>query len=316
MRYKAELFDKLQHLYEDTKFNDHQLHCVIKFADKLDAGTMCRAVSLLLKTIPALSWVYRHNDGDSYWEDVNGPMISDAFKVVHNQSDFDRFTTSRTDEATGPQIKVCLFSSDRDSLSIIMNHMVCDAAGFKQCLYLLSDIYSNLVQNPFFYPGYVINEDRDFEKVISGISFWNKMKALLFYAEKSNYRGRHTFPLSQDEITGPFILTFELPAPRYAILQDYCKKNNATVNDVFLTAYYRVLSKMLNLDGKTLNIPIMVDMRRYLMPDNSPGLSNLSSMINTSIAVDPAESFKDTLNKICTAMNLKKTTQIVNSQGK
>jgi NRPS condensation-like uncharacterized protein len=310
MRYKAEVFDKLQYLYEVTKYNDHQLHCVINLADKLDAGTMRKAVSLLLQTVPMLSCVYRHNDGDAYWEDVRVLMTGEAFTVVNNQADFDRFTTSKTNEATGPQIKVCLFSSDKDALSIIMNHMVCDAAGFKQCLYLLADLYSNLMQNPDYLPGYIIDGNRDFEKVISEVSLRNKIKALLCYREDSNQSGRHTFPLSQDEITGPFILTHELPEKRYTVIQDYCEKNKVTVNDVMLAAYYRVLAKMLNIAGKPLDIPIMVDMRRYLKPDNGVELSNLSSMINTSLAIDPAESFEITLNKVNKAMNLKKAAQI------
>jgi len=310
MRYKAELFDRLQYLYEVTQFNDHQLHCVIKFSDKLDACIAEKAVSVLLKSVPVLSRVYRHNDGDSYWEDVNDLKKSNAFSVVYNQADFDRFTTSKTNEESGPQIKVCLLSSNQDSLSIIMNHMVCDAASFKQCLYPLSDIYSNLVQNPDFLPDYAINENRDFEKVISGVSFWNRIKALLFYRENSNQSGSYSFPLSQDEITGPFILIHEISESRYNAIQEYCQNNNVTINDVMLAAYYRVLSKMLKIDGKPLDIPIMVDMRRYLKQENSFELSNLSSMINTRITVTPGESFKDTLNKINRAMNQKKASQI------
>jgi NRPS condensation-like uncharacterized protein len=271
---------------------------------------MRKAVGLLLKTVPILSCVYRFNDGDCYWEDAKGLVIDNAFIVVNNQIDFNRFTTSKTNEITGPQIKVCLFRSDTDYLSIIMNHMVCDAAGFKQCLYILSDIYSNLLQNPDFHPDYFINGDRDFKKVLSGVSLLNRVRALLFYRDNSNQNGRYKFPLSQDEITLPFILTYELSEERSAAIQGYCKKNNVTINDTILTAYYRVLSKMLNLAGKPLNIPIMVDMRKYLKPDTSIEISNLSSMINTSLVVEPAESFEKTLNKVNKEMNLKKTSQI------
>jgi hypothetical protein len=45
-------------------------------------------------------------------EDVNDSKISDAFTIVDNEADFDRFTTSKTNELTGPQIKACLFSSN------------------------------------------------------------------------------------------------------------------------------------------------------------------------------------------------------------
>jgi NRPS condensation-like uncharacterized protein len=277
MKYKAEVFDKFQYLYEVTKFNDHQLHCVIRFEDKLNAGTLKKAMTLLLKTVPILSCVYRHNDGDSYWEDVDDLKIIDTFTVVNNEADFDRFTTSKTNELTGPQIKACLYSSNRDSLSIIMNHMVCDAAGFKQCLYLLSSLYSNLMQNPDFYPEYVLNGDRSLKKVISGIRFSNRLKALLFQNKESNQNSIYNFPLSQDEAIEPFILTHELPEAGYAVLEAYCKKNNVTINDTILAACYRVLSKMLNMDGKPLSIPIMnselFEVRRKKRPGPIKGMS-------------------------------------------
>jgi NRPS condensation-like uncharacterized protein len=53
----------------------------------------------------------------------------------------------------------------------------------------------------------------------------------------------------------------------------------------------------------------MVDMRRYLKEMNGE-LSNLSSTVITSIAVDPAESFEVTLAKVNKEMNIKKAKQI------
>lgn len=310
MKYKAEVFDKFQYLAEVTKFNDHQLHCVIKFENELNADVMEKAMILLLKVVPILSCQYKHNDGDDYWESVSPSQFKDIFLVVTNEAEFNSFSTSKTNELTGPQIKACLYKSNNDSLSIIMNHMVCDAAGFKQCLYLLSSLYSDLLEDSCYSPKYLINGDRSFQKINSEITFWNKAKALLFQAKDSNQDSTITFPMSQDENTFPFILTHEISSTRYAAILDYCKRNNVTVNDVALAAYYRALSKKLHMDGKALSIPIMVDMRRYLKDKNFYALSNLSSTVITRIAVEPSESYKDTLSKVNNEMNMKKATQI------
>jgi NRPS condensation-like uncharacterized protein len=52
IKHKAEIFDYLQYLFEIKGFSDHQLHCVIKFENKINAGAMERAVKLLVKTVP------------------------------------------------------------------------------------------------------------------------------------------------------------------------------------------------------------------------------------------------------------------------
>lgn len=128
MRYKAEVFDKIQYLYEATIFNDHQLHCVIRFHGKIDEDVLKRSVMMLLQVVPILSCIYHHDGDNDCWESVNPSHFKNALLVVRDKTVFDHFTTSKIDEFTGPQIKLCFYQSDQDSLSIIMNHMACDAA--------------------------------------------------------------------------------------------------------------------------------------------------------------------------------------------
>jgi NRPS condensation-like uncharacterized protein len=310
MRYKAEIFDKLEYLYEVTKFSDHQLHCVITFDGAVNPLIMGKAMGLLLKTVPILSCAYRHNDGDPYWESVSPDRFEDAFAVVYNEADFNSFTTSRIDELAGPQIKACLYKAGKDSLSVIMNHMVCDAAGFKQCLYLLASLYSSLMENPRYVPSYILSGERGVKKVNAEIGFLNKTEALLIQYKESNQDSSVRFPMSQSKDTAPFILTHELPSARYAAIREYCKKNKVTVNDVVLAAYYRAISAMLKMEGETLSIPIMVDMRRYLEEKGFDALTNLTSTVNTHFAVRPGESFDETVIGVNKEMNLKKAGHI------
>ena len=310
MKYKAEIFDRLQYLFEETGFNDHQLHCVIRFENKLDAGVMESAVLLLLKAVPLLSCAYRHNNGDSFWETADISGSGDLFTVAESKADFDAFTVSRTNESTGPQIRVCLHSSSADSLSVIMNHMVCDAAGFKECVYLLSDLYSALLKDPGYMPAHTFNGDRSMQPVTAQIRFSDKIKALLFQGRESNQRKELLFPLSRDENTAPFILTHEIGAERMAVLHDYCRRNNATINDAVLAAYYRALAKTTGMEGKPLNLPIMIDMRRYLQDKTADSFTNLSSTVITRITVDCGETFQETLMKVNREMKARKANQM------
>ncbi len=59
-----------------------------------------------------------------------------------------------------------------------------------------------------------------------------------------------------------------------------------------------------------MNIPIMVDMRRYLKDNSFKALTNLSSMVITSITIGKGEVFDQTLRKVNQEMNKKKKTNI------
>ncbi len=54
------------------------------------------------------------------------------------------FLTQKIDEKKGPQLAIKLFryKNGCSTLCIILNHMICDAAGFKQLLYLFCEKYN------------------------------------------------------------------------------------------------------------------------------------------------------------------------------
>lgn len=306
MRYKAEIFDQLQYLYQETGFNDHQLHCVIKFDNKLNEKVMETAVRRLIKAEPVLSRVYRNFGGNSYWEDIDTEKCTNLFTVVDNEKDFEHFTFSKVEEEIGPQIKVCLFASDKDSLAIIINHMVTDGAGMKKCAYLLSDLYTKILENPNYVPNNTLKENRSFRNVLSTVSLKDRIKVLFLNNKDNNQAVNGKFPMSTQKETVPFILTHEITQERFLKIHSYCKKNKVTINDMMLTIYLRVLSNMLDMAGKTLNIPIMIDMRKYLKEEQQNALTNLSSTVIVSVLIDQGEDFKVTLNKINSQMKAKK----------
>jgi NRPS condensation-like uncharacterized protein len=146
--------------------------------------------------------------------------------------------------------------------------------------------------------------------VTAQIRFSDKMKALLLQGRESNQRKELLFPLSRDENTAPFILTHEIAAERQAVLHDYCRRNNATINDAVLAAYYRALAKTTAMEGRPLNLPIMIDMRRYLPEKTADSFTNLSSTVITRIAVDRGETFQETLMKVSREMKARKAKQM------
>lgn len=304
MIFKSEIFDKLQFLFETYKFNDHNLHCIINFKGNINKTILKKAIIMMLDIAPILSSKYVENVKEPYWEKVDCSSFEDILTFVSTKSEFNSFMTSRTNEATGPQMKACLLSSSNDFLCILMNHMVCDAAGFKKYLYSLCNLYSNLLKNPNYKPNYVLNGDRSINIINKQFSFKDKLKAFMFQGKESNSFIDLNFPMSAEKKVKPFILTYEIPQNRFLYIKKYCKSHNATINDVTLAAFYRVLYKILS--NQNLSIPVAVDMRKHLKNRNINSLTNLTATVISSIHYEPNDTFDNTLKKVHENMNLKK----------
>ena len=114
--------------------------------------------------------------------------------------EFEEFLVSRVDEGLGPQVRVCLHDSSPFSVALKMNHMVCDAAGFKPYLQFLCKIYSGLMANPAYKPA-EITGDRSMRGVLKRFCMGAKLKCLILQSnscrcDRAHALGRHGGPLS------------------------------------------------------------------------------------------------------------------------
>ena len=307
MRFKAELFDELQFLFEKNKFNDHVLHCIISFNGKIDKIILKKAIEMTIDIVPILGSRYVEGKKEAYWIKEEKLNYEEVSKVVDNEEEFNDFITSKINEFKAPQVRACLFCAENDSLAISMNHMICDAAGFKQYMYLLCEIYSNLTQGESYKPEFFINGDRSIDRVTRKFTLKENIKTFITQNSESNKQFNYTFPLSSDERKLPFILTHNISNERFQLIKDYSKNHNVTINDIVLAAYYRVVFKILDIqNGDELNIPIMIDMRRYLEDRNIDALCNLASTVITSLKFNSQENFLETVKRISESINKKK----------
>ena len=310
MDYTAEVFDQLQLLFDITGFNDHYLHCVLRFDSGPDAEVLKKAVISSIEAIPILGT--RYIDGDRpHWTSLDPDKFDDAFVITHTQMEFEEFVVSRIDECRGPQVKVYLLGTSPFSVALTMNHMVSDAADFKAYLYFLCKIYSEIMADPAYRPP-VIAGERSMRGVLKRFGLGIKLKSLFSQSKENNYSGDLRFPLIESGEVRPFILTRKLGQERTAVLKDYCRTKGTTLNDIVLTAYYRCLFRSLALSpGAGIMIPVMVDMRRYLGETGEfKSLTNLSSTVSTRLEYKPDEGFEDTLGRVKAIMDEKKGSDI------
>lgn len=307
---RLEIFDKVQRLYGVRGFNDHELHCLLRFERPLDLDLLKRSMFASIKAIPVLGSSYVDGDG-SGWSSLAPGDVEEAFSIATTEAELEAFFVSRDDESLGPQVRACVLQANSFTVAFKMNHMISDAAGFKQFLNFLGDTYTQLSRDGDYRPPQ-IDADRSPRAVLDRFDLSSKLKALLLHNNDNNRSGIHRFPLSEGEKAQPFILTRKLGRSRLASLTSYGRERRATLNDVVLTAFYRCMFRKLALSaGEELEIPLMVDMRRYLGDAREfRSLTNLTSMVSTRLDFRPDESFEDALGRISAIMLEKKRADI------
>ena len=82
MQFIAEIFDRFQKLFDITGFNDHQLHCVMKFNSAPNAELLKKAVITSINTIPILGTRYISKALNPHWESLGSDLYINAFSVV------------------------------------------------------------------------------------------------------------------------------------------------------------------------------------------------------------------------------------------
>jgi NRPS condensation-like uncharacterized protein len=148
--------------------------------------------------------------------------------------------------------------------------------------------------------------------VLNRLGVGVKLKSLFSQSKENNLTGGARFPLSDGGEAWPFILTRKLGRERTAELKKYGRAKGATLNDVVLTAYYRCLFQRLAISpGTELQIPVMVDMRRYLEKGGEfTSLTNLTSTVITQLEYSAEEHFENTLGRVKAIMDKKKGSNI------
>jgi NRPS condensation-like uncharacterized protein len=305
VRYTAELWDQMQFFFQ--KYNDHQLHCAISFKEQLDFECIKKAVFFTMKILPLLNSRFVEGHVRPYWEVID-TVIDDVVTFTDNSNvkdEIDSFLTGKTDEFKGPQLKVRIVrSSNKDTLCIVMNHMICDGAGFKEYLYLLGSIYTNLRKDSTYEPEYKTGGSRSLSQIFRQVNTLDKLRILLIPHRLSKHNSGFFFSLSGDSFTSPYILRYKLNSDRFHILKEYGRENGATINDIVLAAYIRALYKVIDIKRtESIAIPCMINLRRFLPARKADSICNLTSTIICDIGSELGDCFDETVKRVIHAMD-------------
>jgi NRPS condensation-like uncharacterized protein len=302
---KTEAFDIMQYYY--GTIHDPLIHCSIRFSGYLDEAALKKAVTLSEKALPLLRCCFEATVRRPYWKD-HGFTAEDIVQVIeagpNEEAQKEQLLASTIDIARGPQLQIYLVKGkSSDTLCIIINHMICDGAGFKEYIYLLSDLYTQCHDNIDFTPS-LESPSRSAWQLFTNFSFLEKLNILFAKYDLAIPNNQLAFDLQGDN-NNPFLVTQRIPKEDFLAIKGDAKKWGVTVNDLILTAYIRILHRKLRKD--TIILPCPVDLRKYLSPHLKHGICNLTGDYICNVTLDENESFEDTLIKVAGQMQQQKS---------
>jgi NRPS condensation-like uncharacterized protein len=303
-RIKAETFDVVQYFY--GKVHEPLIHCMISLAGHVDEAILKQAVDLSFAAIPLLGYCFVDAGRSPYWEERDF-TAHDIVRVITAGSDPEaqkqKLLSMVIDPVREPQLKIYILrEQDRDILCLIINHMICDGAGFKEYLYLLGGLYTCCLKETGIRPKLEAAR-RDARQLMTRFSFREKLRIWSCSDYLPASGSQPLFPL-QGDAERPFFAAVSMGEEDFASLKTYAKQWGATVNDMIMAAYIRALGRKLGTDH--IVVPCPVDLRKYLPADRKYRITNLTSNFICNVQLEPEDSFEQTVRKVAAQMKLQK----------
>ena len=297
-------FELMQYFYGTV--HEPLIHAYLQFAGSIDEQTLIRAVTASIAYVPLLECVFSPDSFRPRWV-CRGFTGADLVRVeTIDLADLDVKTNSILTRVLSvesePPLRLTLLKAERgDRLCVVISHLVCDGAGFKQYLYLLSQLYSNLCSGttlPIAHPS--IRSSRRLFRPMKAAErihiFFSRYDGL---TQPRNLR----IPMEGDPAR-PQIRTLSISSDRFTALKRYARAQGATINDVLLTAYARVLARETGISA--VSLPCPADLRKYLPASDSLSICNLTTnyVVNVEIAADAP--FLETLQAVSAQLSQQK----------
>lgn len=191
------------------------------------------------------------------------------------------------------QLKVAVFRNPaKENVIIGMSHILTDGNGFLQYLYLLSALYNKGISR---------------ESIIN----CRRMKSVFGHIPFGASGIRRTKDIEMQPLCGTnqgnksYCICSSLCNTDFLAVRMKARKCKATLNDVFMTAYARVIARQQNKEFIT--IPCPADLRRFFSTGETLTVANMTGLFRTvSVRVKSNASFDAILLQIHTEMQKQK----------
>lgn len=265
------------------------MSCHMELFGHLDPERLKRAVSQSSEIVPEILCVYDFQTGSFA---SAGYTADDVIRYAVEQP----VSSLRQDLSIQPQLRILISPNGaQEFVTVIMSHILADGAGFLQYLYLLASLYHSGLPDP------CIQNVRDIFPLLENIR-------VLASTEQTRHHKHLVVPPLRTPRGGnrSFCLTTQISANDLGLIHQKAKLCGATLNEVFMVAYARVIARMQNIN--TVVLPCPADLRRFDPEWHALTVANMTGIYQrVPIEVSPEGSFTEILQQVHIEMQLQRS---------
>lgn len=301
-----------QALYCNYTISNNLLYFILEFKGQLNFACLSEAVQLSLTVVPALGRRFVVNWLKPYWthrSDTDG--ICRLVLTNNPEQAINSFTTAQIDPFQDLHLQIRVLRGSSDTVCIRLSHLVTDAAGSKEYLYLLSSIYKHLSTGRTYIAKPSADNDRSTWQISRQFGCMDHLRIVrrAYRDQKVNFLPKIKMP-EGTEAAKPEI---EFIVKKTSVIQfkkivDYASINNVTVNDILLTSFCRSFVTIFNHSPEhPICVRIFADLRRHLGLTKKKQICNYSGTVYPHFRISPKEPFIKSVNKVHRKMNALKS---------
>lgn len=301
---RLQTMDELQYFFKDC--NNVCMYCIIYTDGEIDTVLLKQSVELSFDLVPSLKSRLVTSSFHPYWEmtEVSADKMV-ILKVCNDiQNGISQIINADMDVLHGQQMMIYILrNSGCDTMCFVINHVICDGAGMKEYLYILSGIYSQIKND--IDPRQMLKKKEiiNLGKIYKSFTLKQKLRMPKHCSDSGKSMHEAVFPFGGDP-TSSFIKTFCLPRKRFIKIKEITKALGCTVNDIVMAADIRAVHKIIKLDDSTnLQMPCMIDLRKYVQHQEQLPVCNLTSTLVCDIGTEIGNDLKATVLKVKFSMD-------------
>lgn len=282
-----------------------QIQAVIALKEPVDEVRLKEAIRLSIDMEPVLGCRFVENEKKAYWERFENIEEIPWFTYEEREDQdkaLDSFLKAPMGLGGQQQVEVKLIKSgagttvQKNIIGIKVNHACADAGGVKQYLYLLSELYTKLYENPEYKPTLEAGR-RDQKYYFDTLGINEPMS--LFDPKKTGSHPTWAFPYHGLELTKMHIALNRFKGERFKAIKAFAKEKGVTINTLLLTAFYRSMFEILKPEiGEKMEVYVTTDLRKFIPEGKKQDICNLSSMMTPRIERIDGEPFEKTLRRV------------------
>ena len=268
---------------------------VLDFAGRLDEHRLQRAVRIAMDAEPVFGCRYVPGRKACFErrKDLDSLTLCTVVESGDPEAELQRFVEVSSDGTQEPLLLARIVRGENDLLLLKTNHLAGDG---QACKWILSRIASFYREVGPFTPNLGCRGTRQLFREIGARECLRLLRGPISKRAGDEWR----FPSGDRANQGELRCALRrLDASAFDRMQAYGRRFGATLNDVFLAAYFRALWRFLDFPaGIPQSIVVPIDMRRYLRSPAAQAVSNFTSTGDITLERIPDESFEGTLSRV------------------